>query len=98
MPSCLSLRKWAQMTHFVLDNSVAMRWIIESDKQSGQEYAESVLKSLSNADAHVPNLWHLEASNVLLGATTKGPKGPELLICNMIRGMNRAYPVVAHIY
>jgi len=56
------------MTHFVLDNSVAMRWILESDKRSDQEYAESVLKSLSNTEAYVPNLWHLEASNVLLSA------------------------------
>jgi len=56
------------MTHFVLDNSVAMRWILESDKRSDQEYAETVLKSLSNTEAFVPNLWHLEASNVLLSA------------------------------
>jgi len=54
------------MTRFVLDNSVAMRWILESDKRSDQEYAETVLKSLSNTEAFVPNLWHLEASNVLL--------------------------------
>ena len=56
------------MTRFVLDNSVAMRWILESDKRSDQEYAETVLKSLSNTEAFVPNLWHLEASNVLLSA------------------------------
>ena len=45
-----------------------MRWILESDKLSDQKYAENVLKSLSNSEAHVPNLWHLEATNVLLGA------------------------------
>lgn len=56
------------MTGFVLDNSVAMRWLLESNKASDQEYAEKVLKSLSGDDALVPNLWHLEASNVLLGA------------------------------
>ena len=56
------------MTKFVLDNSVAMRWIFASNKAIDQTYAEKVLKSLSNADALVPNLWHLEASNVLLGA------------------------------
>lgn len=56
------------MTGFVLDNSVAMRWILESHKVSDQDYAEKVLKSFSTEEALVPNLWHLEASNVLLGA------------------------------
>ena len=56
------------MTEFVLDNSVAMRWILESNKASDQAYAEKVLKSFVNMDALVPNLWHLEAVNVLIGA------------------------------
>jgi predicted nucleic acid-binding protein len=60
------------MTDFVLDNSVAMRWHLESEKQSDQKYAEAVLVRLSEADALVPNLWHLEASNVLLGAEKRG--------------------------
>jgi len=56
------------MTHFVLDNSVAMRWLLESDKRSDQKYSENVLTSFSSADAIVPNLWHLEAANVLISA------------------------------
>lgn len=56
------------MSGFVLDNSVAMRWHLESPKQPDQVYAEAVLKSLADVDALVPNLWHLEACNVLLGA------------------------------
>ncbi len=56
------------MSGFVLDNSVSMRWLLESNKVSDQKYAEIVLNSLLDADALVPNLWHLEASNVLLGA------------------------------
>jgi len=56
------------MTSFVLDNSVAMRWHLESGKASDQKYAEAVLLSLTDADALVPNLWHLEATNVLVGA------------------------------
>ncbi len=60
------------MSAFVLDNSVAMRWYLASDKQSDQDYAESVLLSLVDADAFVPNLWHLEASNVLLAAENRG--------------------------
>ncbi len=57
------------MIAFVLDNSVAMRWLLASNNSSDQRYAESVLKSLVDAEAIVPNLWHLEAANVLLGAT-----------------------------
>ena len=60
------------MTGFVLDNSVAMRWLLESPKTSDQKYAEKVLKSLSEQDAVVPNLWHLEACNVVLGAEKRG--------------------------
>lgn len=56
------------MSGFVLDNSVAMRWHLASPKPSDQDYAEAVLKSMADADALVPNLWHLEAINVLLGA------------------------------
>ena len=60
------------MSDFVLDNSVAMRWHLESEKASDQKYAESVLISLADVDAVVPNLWHLEATNVLLGAEKRG--------------------------
>ena len=60
------------MTGFVLDNSVAMRWLLESEKASDQNYAEAVLSSLMDFDALVPNLWHLEASNVLLSAQKSG--------------------------
>ena len=56
------------MTVFVLDNSVSMRWLLESEKTADQNYAETVLKSLIGKDALVPNLWHLEATNVLLSA------------------------------
>ncbi|VAW68654.1 hypothetical protein MNBD_GAMMA10-2080 [hydrothermal vent metagenome] len=56
------------MTEFVLDNSVSMRWLLESEKKSDQKYAEDVLKSMLDADSLVPNLWHLEVVNVLLGA------------------------------
>ena len=56
------------MTDFVLDNSVSMRWLLESKKASDQKYAEIVLKSMVETDARVPNLWYLEATNVLLEA------------------------------
>ena len=59
------------MTAFVLDNSVAMRWLLASNKVSDQRYAELVLRSLANAEAVVPHLWHLEAANVLLSAANR---------------------------
>lgn len=56
------------MSVFVLDNSVAMRWLLTTEKHSDQKYAEDVLKTLVSNSALVPNLWHLEAANVLLSA------------------------------
>ena len=55
------------MTDFVLDNSVSMRWLSETEKPEDQQYAETVLKSFITADSLVPNLWHLEVVNVTLG-------------------------------
>lgn len=60
------------MSHFVLDNSIAMRWLLETSKIKDQNYAESVLETLSDVDAIVPSLWHLEAVSVLLGAEKRG--------------------------
>lgn len=60
------------MTVFVLDNSVAMRWLLASQSTRDQQYAERVLKSMAESEALVPNLWHLEATNVLAGAEQKG--------------------------
>lgn len=59
------------MTAFVLDNSVVMRWLLSSGRPTDQSYAQAVLESLTRAQAMVPNLWHLEAANVLLGAATR---------------------------
>lgn len=55
------------MSDFVLDNTVSMRWLSETEKSEDQRYAETVLKSFTTADALVPNLWHLEVVNVTLG-------------------------------
>jgi predicted nucleic acid-binding protein len=60
---------------YVLDNSVAMRWLLASEKKSDQAYAELVLQSLVEAEAVVPHLWHLEAANVLLNAEKHGELG-----------------------
>lgn len=60
------------MSRYVLDNSVAMRWLLASQKELDQAYAEAVLRSMANTDAVVPNLWHLETANVLLAAENRG--------------------------
>lgn len=60
------------MTVFVLDNSVAMRWLLATEKRADQVYAEAVLSSLTEAQALVPDLWHLEVCNVSLGAERRG--------------------------
>jgi len=60
------------MTDFVLDNSVSMRWLLASEKASDQKYAINVLESMMEFDAITPNLWHLEAISVLLGAEKRG--------------------------
>ena len=60
------------MNKYVLDNSVAMRWLLASPKKADQTYAEAVLRSLVESEVIVPHLWHLEAANVLLGAEKRG--------------------------
>lgn len=59
------------MMRFVLDTSVCMRWLLPTEKAKDQNYAASVLTSLNNNSALVPNLWHLEVANVLLNAVSK---------------------------
>lgn len=56
------------MNSLVLDNSVAMRWCFKDGSDTDLAYAEKVLDSLSDTLFLVPNLWHLEAVNVLVRA------------------------------
>lgn len=60
------------MSKFVLDNSVAMRWLLSSQKKADQSYANEVLQGMVDCEALVPHLWHLEATNVLLSAEKRG--------------------------
>jgi predicted nucleic acid-binding protein len=57
---------------FVLDNSVAMCWLLPPEKLADAAFAESVLTSLASMQAHVPSLWALEAANVIVRAESKG--------------------------
>ncbi len=60
------------MIKFVLDNSVAMRWLLSTRKKADQSYANKVLQGMVDCEALVPHLWHLEATNVLLSAEKRG--------------------------
>lgn len=58
---------------FVLDNSVAMRWLLNDRSSDFQEYARAVLQELAaGATAVVPNLFALEAANVLVKSQKRG--------------------------
>lgn len=57
---------------FVLDNSVAMCWLLNDGRPTDVAYAEKVLNALKSTTAVVPNLWALEAANVIAKVEAKG--------------------------
>lgn len=58
---------------FVLDNSVAMRWLLGDGTAKTLAYAGHILDLLSEgAEALVPCIWPLEAANVIVKAESKG--------------------------
>ena len=50
----------------VLDNSVAMLWLLPQSNPAGLVLAQKVLDRLQESGALVPSLWHLEAANVMV--------------------------------
>ena len=56
----------------VLDNSVAMCWLLNDGRPAGITYALNVLDALKTTPALVPGLWALEAANVVAKAEAKG--------------------------
>jgi predicted nucleic acid-binding protein len=57
---------------FVLDNSVAMCWLLNDGRPADVAYALNVLDALKATPAIVPNLWALEAANVVAKAEARG--------------------------
>lgn len=59
---------------FVLDNSVAMRWLLRDGSDERLAYANRVLQLLEQQDgeAVVPGIWVLEAANVIVKTQAKG--------------------------
>lgn len=51
---------------FVLDNSVAMLWLLPQSNVAGTHLANKVLDRLLTTGAVVPSLWRLEATNVIV--------------------------------
>lgn len=50
---------------FVLDNSVAMLWLLPQSNPQGQSLALKALDHIQTDGASVPSLWRLEAANVM---------------------------------
>lgn len=57
---------------FVLDNSVAMCWLLNDGRPADVAYALKVLDALKQTSAMVPGLWALEAANVVAKVEAKG--------------------------
>ncbi len=57
---------------FVLDNSVAMCWLLNDGRPTEVSYALKVLDALKTTHAVVPGLWALEAANVVAKVESKG--------------------------
>ena len=58
--------------NFVLDHSVAMRWLLPDPDAARQTYAMKVLACMKDASAVAPGLFWLEAANVLARAEAQG--------------------------
>jgi predicted nucleic acid-binding protein len=58
---------------FVLDNSVAMRWLLRDVSAERLAYAERALAELAQPEsaALVPGIWALEAANVMVKAQAR---------------------------
>ena len=57
------------MSVLVLDASVAVAWLFDDEDEPR---ADAALKHIENDVALVPQLWHLEVRNALLGAERRG--------------------------
>ncbi|MCY7308379.1 MAG: type II toxin-antitoxin system VapC family toxin [Rhodoferax sp.] len=56
---------------FVLDNSVAMCWLLNDGRTADVAYARMTLDALEQASARLPSLWALEAANVIAKAEAR---------------------------
>lgn len=83
---------------FVLDNSVAMRWLLQDGSDERLAYAQRVLGLLTQEDfeAWVPGIWALEAANVMVKAQAK-----QLVTearCATFAGLLQAMPITTDLF
>ncbi|MCY4157813.1 MAG: type II toxin-antitoxin system VapC family toxin [Gammaproteobacteria bacterium] len=66
----------------VIDNSVAMRWVVASGKSADQRYALAVRRFVQDkrSQVMVPYLWTYEAANVAAHYVRKGELGYSVAI------------------
>lgn len=57
---------------FVLDNSIAMRWLFNDGEVAEREYARFAAVALIKTNAIVPSIWPLEVANVIARSEAKG--------------------------
>lgn len=57
------------MSRFVLDASIALAWCFDDE---ATDQTDLLLARARDHGAHVPSLWHLELTNVLLQAERRG--------------------------
>lgn len=59
--------------HFVLDNSIVMRWLFGDGSPEDLDYAQRILELMKQDDsvAVVPSVWSLEVGNVIARADAK---------------------------
>ena len=67
------------MSGFVLDASIAIRWVLQDGSASDRSYAGLVLDSFHDAVAWVPALWYTETIHVLRCSENDGKIGESTL-------------------
>lgn len=60
------------MKEFVLDNSIVMRWLFNDGTPTDLQFSYSLLEIMKESTVWVPNIWPLEAMNVIMLAVHKG--------------------------
>ena len=73
---------------FVLDASLAIRWTLHDGSAADRAYADRVLDSLVESEAHAPALWHTELVHVL-GCAEDDAKIGESAIASYFARLNR---------
>jgi len=69
------------MQRFVLDCSLCVSWLFPDENDA---YAESILTSIRQCEAFVPQLWHLEIANTLLN----GERDDRLSVAELQEGLS----------